>query len=84
MSMYFDFVGSAPVAVLALFIHGMSVLLMLLILYQFIHIHKKRVDMLRELGDQNPTHFILERRILIITYVVISLIVILFPFSVYL
>lgn len=60
-----------------------SLLVMCIIIFEFRHVHQKRVVLVKELGEKTHS-MLLERRLLMLFYVVSTAIVIIAPLSVYL
>ena len=49
-------------------IHGLSIILFAVIVYEFIHVHNKRVDLLHGLGEADVQFLLKGRRRTIILY----------------
>ena len=61
---------------ITLCIHAVSFLLMLAIIFEYIHIHNKRIYLLKELGSSEVAWELLQRKLLIFWYLVFTLILI--------
>ena len=72
-----------PLFIFVLVIDAVSILLMLALLFEFHHIHRKRVALLEALGSANIRAELRERRILTVIYMAFTLCIVLLPFFFY-
>ena len=72
------------VITIAIAIQGVSALLLLFILFEYRHIHQKRVALLQSLASQKIGSMLLERYVLMAIYILSTIVVMILPFAVYL
>lgn len=65
--------GMITMTLVVLAVQVASVAIMLLLIYEYRHIHQKRLDLVRGIHGSHVTHAIWERRLLITVYSVFTI-----------
>ena len=84
MNILFSTEGLGVVGIVAVVVQAVSFVAMLIILFEYRHLHRKRVSLLREFGAEVQIgQMLLERKLLMLAYLIATLLTIILPFALY-